>query len=205
MCKQLPRLEHLVYSFCATSCKDHYWWWCLSWCAFHGVPFMVMSCRSSHHLSQWCHEGASQELSSTLLSENSASTPSSSASCRGKGCCLVREGEHSQKDHIRITLMFNTRFLGTTLGRKLCYFWRGNFGHFKLKSSHIPSPLSQQQPPWDEMEALEVVSQQLQTVTPQFWHKLSTHHSPCLWKHNCAVRFNYIIAEIMLPCYWKSL
>lgn len=162
---------------------------------------LVMPCQ--HHGDAF-HCDAMKELAKSwesFLSENkNASTPSSSGSCRGKGCCLVWEGEHSQKDHIRRTLKFNICFIGAALGRTLHYFWREVFGHFKHKPSHIPSPLSQQQPPWDEMEALEVVSQQLQTVTPQFRHKPSADHSPCLWKHNCAVRFNYVIAEIVLPC-----
>lgn len=170
-------------------------WWCLSWW-YHAEALITFPSDAMKELAKsWA----------AFLSENSASTPSSSASCREKGCCLVRGEQHSQKDCIRITLKFNTCFLGTTWGRTFHYFWRENFGPFKSKSSHIPSPLSQHQPPWDEMEALEVVSQQLQTVTPRFRHKPSTHHSSCLWKHNCAVRFNYVIAEIILPSSWKSL
>lgn len=155
-------------------------------------------CRSSHHLAQWCHEGASQELG-IIFVWKLCKQPFSSASCRGKGG-LVWEGEHSRKDRIRITQKTITCFLGTALGRTFHYFWREVSGNFKPKSSHITSPLSQQKPPWVEIEALEVVSQQLQTVTPQLRHKASTNHSPCLWKHNCVVRFNYVTAEIILPC-----
>lgn len=137
------------------------------------MPVMVMPCRSSQLSITW----RSQPRAEHRFCLKTGPAPFLHASCRGKGCCLFWEGEHSQKDHIKRTLKFST-FLGTALGRTFHYFWKEGFGHLKTKLSHIPSPLSQQQPPWDEMEALEAVSQQLQTVTPQFRHKPSTHHSP---------------------------
>lgn len=171
-CKQLHCLENLVVILVPTAAKT------ISGDSRATSPSGVQASQ------RWCQAKASQELSSKLSSKNGGRTPSSSASCRGKGCCLLRERGCSQKDLFMTTVMLDTHFLGATLGRAFYYFWVEKVGHFKPKASHTPCPRLQQQPPCSGRGALEGISELLQIVPPQnpveLRHKHSTRHGPGL-------------------------
>ena len=109
-------------------------------------PFLVAAGPSLPGESRLANGDAMQKLAKSCVANfclNMVLTniPSSSASWRGKGCCLVREERCSQKDPDMTTVMLDTYFLGTVLGRAFCYFWMKKVGHFKPKTSHKPPPL----------------------------------------------------------------